>query len=148
MKNSSVTYEQRIYYLFHRKEVFFLAEAFKRVCAKQALAHWIITETTSAGVQEYNTYVRHFTKFDKMLPFFAFLWNQRPKDLDFTKDKILKEWVYFKVNQVETQKTFISYKLDTEDVDKTNMQSTKSQRKYKFQTEKVFTKTEDAISLT
>ena len=65
----------------------------------------------------------------------------------FTKDKILKEWVYLKVNQVETQKTFISYVLDTEDVDKTNMQSTKSQRKHKFQTEKVFTKTEDAISL-
>ena len=82
-----------------------------------------------------------------MLPFFAFLWNQRPKDLDFAKDKILKEWVYLKVNQVKTQKTFISYVLDTEDVDKTNMQSTKSQRKHKFQTEKVFTKTEDAISL-
>lgn len=82
-----------------------------------------------------------------MLTFFAFLWNQPPKDLDFTKDKILKEWVYLKVNQVKTQKTFISYVLDTEDVDKTNMQSTKSQRKHKFQTEKVFTKTEDAISL-
>ena len=51
------------------------------------------------------------------------------------------------MNQVKTQKTFISYVLDTEDVDKTNMQSTKSQRKCKFQTEKVFTKTEDAISL-
>ena len=59
----------------------------------------------------------------------------------------MQEWVYLKVNQVETQKTFISYVLDTEDVDKTNMQSTKSQRKHKFQTEKVFTKTEDAISL-
>lgn len=105
------------------KRCFFLEEAFKRLCAKQALAYWIITETTSVGVQEYNTM---FVISQNLIKCYRFS--------HFTKDKILKEWVYLKVNQVETQKTFISYVLDTEDVDKQicNLLKVKENANFKY----------------